>query len=339
MRHTEILALAVVLLAATITVADAARTSTPQPSKARAFELDYLTMVPPLPAGAQKLRVWIPVPGSDAHQRIADLQIQSPAPYRIYRERKFGDQYAYLELVPGKAATPSEIRMSFKTTRQEYRVDLSDPPPSGAAAADKAKPESLAMWLQPDRLVPTDGLIGELSAQHTKGLTRPLDKARAIYNYVVSTMAYDKSGQGWGHGDAVFACTVRKGNCTDFHALFIGMARAAGIPAKFEIGLPLPADKISGEIPGYHCWALFYLEGSGWVPVDASEAWKNPAQREYYFGAFDPDRVLFTQGRDIRLNPPQAGDLLNYFIYPYAELDGRPVELGHRFSFRDLPSH
>jgi transglutaminase-like putative cysteine protease len=253
MRHTEIFALAVILLVATITVENVARTSTRQTRRSRAFEVECLTLVPPLPAGAQKLRVWIPVPQSGDHQRISDLKIESPAPYRIYQEPKFGDQYAYLELVPAKVATPSEIRMSFEATRQEYRADLTDPPGSGAQPPGKANPESLAMWLQPDRLVPTDGIIGELSREHTKGVIQPLDKARAIYNYVVSTMAYDKSGQGWGRGDAVFACTVRKGNCTDFHALFIGMARAAGIPAKFEIGLPLPADKTSGEIPGYHC--------------------------------------------------------------------------------------
>jgi transglutaminase-like putative cysteine protease len=337
MWHTEIFALVVILLAPSITVETVARTSTGQPRKDRAFEVECLTLVPPLPAGARKLRVWVPVPQSGDHQQISNLKIQSPTPYRIYQEPRFSDRYAYLELTPAKVAAPNEIRMSFNATRQEYRADLADPPASGAQPSGKANPESLARWLQPDRLVPTDGMIGELSKEHTKGLNQPLEKARAIYNYVVSTMAYDKSGQGWGRGDAVFACTARKGNCTDFHALFIGMARAAGIPAKFEIGLPLPADKTSGEIPGYHCWALFYLEGTGWVPVDASEAWKNPARREYYFGAFDPDRVLFAQGRDIRLSPPQAGDPLNYFVYPYAELDGKPLELAHKFSFHDLP--
>src|SRR3990167_7123427 len=130
-----------------------------------------------------------------------------------------------------------------------------------------------------------------------------LDKARALFSYVVSTMRYDKTGEGWGRGDALFACTARKGNCTDFHALFIGMMRAVGIPARFEIGFPLPADKSEGQIAGYHCWAQFYLEGVGWIPVDASEAWKNPSKRDYFFGAHDQHRVLFTRGRDIRFNP------------------------------------
>ena len=240
MRHTKIFALVLILLAPSVTVETVARTSTGQPRKDRAFEVECLTLVPPLPAGTQKLRVWIPVPQSGDHQRISNLKIQSPASYRIYQEPKFGDQYAYLELVPAKVATPSEIRVSFEATRQEYRADLTDPVASGAQPPCKANPESLAMWLQPDRLVPTNGMIGELSREHTQGLTQPLDKARAIYNYVVSTMAYDKSGQGWGRGDAVFACTARKGNCTDFHALFIGMEAPPEFPPSSRSGCRCP---------------------------------------------------------------------------------------------------
>ena len=91
-------------------------------------------------------------------------------------------------------------------------------------------------------------------------------------------MKYDKGGTGWGRGDALFACDARRGNCTDFHALVIGMARSVGIPARFAVGLPLPHARGSGEIPGYHCWAELYVRGRGWVPVDASEAVKGPGQ-------------------------------------------------------------
>jgi len=150
-------------------------------------------------------------------------------------------------------------------------------------------------------------------------------------------MRYDKSGEGWGRGDALWACTSKRGNCTDFHSLLIGMMRASGIPARFEIGFPLPEGKTEGDIPGYHCWAEFYLNGVGWVPVDASEAWKNPAKRDYFFGAHDPNRVFFTYGRDISLSSEQKGDPLNYFIYPYAEANGQPLQnLQTHFSFRDV---
>ena len=83
--------------------------------------------------------------------------------------------------------------------------------------------------------------------------------------------------------------------------------------------------------------AEFYLKGYGWVPVDASEASKHPEKKEYFFGAHDENRVQLSIGRDIELSPPQAGAPLNYFIYPYVEVDGVPFkDLQKKFSFRDL---
>ncbi len=195
----------------------------------------------------------------------------------------------------------------------------------------------LERYLQPDKLVPLNGVIADLAKEHTAGDTSQLAKARHIYDYVVATMRYDKSGEGWGRGDAIWACSSKRGNCTDFHSLLIGMMRASGIPARFEIGFPLPEGKNEGDIPGYHCWAEFYLDGVGWVPVDASEAWKNPAKRDYFFGAHDVNRVFFTYGRDLRLSPEQKGDPLNYFVYPYAELNGKPLSgLQTHFAFHDV---
>jgi transglutaminase-like putative cysteine protease len=165
-----------------------------------------------------------------------------------------------------------------------------------------------------------------------------VEKARAIYNHVVATVKYDKSGTGWGRGDIYYACDARRGNCTDFHAIFIGYCRAVGIPARFAIGFPLPADRGAGQVSGYHCWAEFYAKGIGWVPVDASEAAKNPAKREYFFGAHDENRIEFSQGRDLTLAPKQHGEPLNYFIYPYVEIDGKPSSsLEKSFAYRDLP--
>ena len=79
------------------------------------------------------------------------------------------------------------------------------------------------------------------------------------------------------------------------------------------------------------------MDGVGWVPVDTSEANKHPDKREYFFGAHDPHRVLFTLGRDITLQPPQQGPPLNYFIYPYVEVDGKPFDqIANRFHFQDV---
>jgi transglutaminase-like putative cysteine protease len=233
-----------------------------------------------------------------------------------------------------QSASGFDVIVRFAATRREHLVPLTQ----GVYPATKPDP-MLQRYLQPDKLVPLNSTIAELAKEQTAGATTPLDTARRIYDYVVATMRYDKTGEGWGRGDAVWACTSKRGNCTDFHSLFIGMMRSSGIPARFEIGFPLPENKTEGDISGYHCWAEFYLAGIGWVPVDASEAWKNPAKRDFFFGAHDTNRVFFTYGRDIRLSPDQKGDPLNYFIYPYAETNGQPVKnLQTHFSFRDVSS-
>jgi transglutaminase-like putative cysteine protease len=318
---------------ATAVLAPAAAVDAPSPAS-RSFEFKYAVRVQELPKDARRLRLWIPVPTTDGEQEISDLTIKSPVRYRMREEAEYHDHLAYLEVDPRRQPGPLEIELTFKAVRREHRASLAD---RAAGPAAVRRPEDLSRSLAPDRLVPLDGLIARLASEQTKGLERPLDKARAIYDYVLSTMRYDKTGEGWGRGDVMYACNARKGNCTDFHALFIGMMRATGIPARFEIGFPLPRDKTSGEIGGYHCWAEFWVDDLGWVPVDASEGWKDPARRDYFFGAHDANRILFTRGRDIRLDPAQRGEPLNYLVYPYAELDGEPwAGVKASFSFTDL---
>jgi transglutaminase-like putative cysteine protease len=196
----------------------------------------------------------------------------------------------------------------------------------------------LAHYLEADQLVPTTGRIATVSAQLDDHAATPLAQARIIYEYVTSVMRYDKSGSGWGRGDAIYACDVRHGNCTDFHSLFIALARASGIPARFTIGFPLglkPAD----AIPGYHCWTEFFVGGQ-WIPVDASEAWKHPPRHDYYFGNLDADRVAFAMGRDLTLSPPQEGGPVNFLIYPLVQVDGRPLStdrVKNKFEYSNLP--
>jgi transglutaminase-like putative cysteine protease len=312
----------------------------PAPSRTNAsvrnFEFTYLTKIPSTPAGAKTLRMWIPLPQSDPYQAISGLKVESPFPYTKHRDPEYGNEYLYLQVPAASVNSVTEVRMSFQVRRHEHRVALDTQ--LATAQLRGLKPPDLHRFLQPDRLVPLQGVIEELSAQETRGIQDPLGKARAIYNYVIASMRYDKSGTGWGNGDAIWACTSKRGNCTDFHSLFIGMARAAGIPSRFEIGFPLPGDQHEGAIAGYHCWAQFYVESYGWVPVDASEAWKHPDKKDYFFGAHDDNRVQFSVGRDIRLDPLQQGDPLNYFVYPYAELDGKPFAVESKFSFQDRAS-
>jgi hypothetical protein len=206
-----------------------------------------------------------------------------------------------------------------------------DQPPRNTSAAQLATIDF--------RLGDTRALVDQAARKSSFNVFKQspeLEKARAIYDYVFTTMRYDKSGTGWGHGDTLWACDSKRGNCTDFHSVFMSMARSQHIPARFEIGFPLPADKHSAEIPGYHCRAEFYTGQTGWVPIDISEAWKHQEKRDYFFGAHDNSRVQFTMGRDLTLNPKQSGPALNYFVYPYVEVDGKEYpNVSIDFSFRD----
>ena len=304
----------------------------------RSFSFTYQVHVPPQ-ADAKSSHLWIPLPQNDSYQSISGLRMESPVSHTEGREPQYQNPFAVFTPTPAQAAAGYDVTLLFNATRREHAVDVHSPALQTAGAPSSSDP-LMQRYLEPDKLVPLNGTIAELAKQQTAGDTTPLQKARHIYDYVVATLRYDKTGEGWGRGDAIWACTSKRGNCTDFHSLFIGMMRSAGIPARFEIGFPLPEGKTEGEIPGYHCWAEFYLNGAGWIPVDASEAWKNPAKRDYFFGAHDDNRVFFTYGRDIVLSPQQQGAPLNYFIYPYAEADGQPVKgLASHFSFRDLPSN
>jgi transglutaminase-like putative cysteine protease len=305
--------------------------SSAPPDRLRSFKFTYHADIPVSNSSAKKFEAWIPLPREDAFQQVRDLKLETPVRFEIVDQGTNGNRVAHLEAsAPLPATVP--VTMTFATTRREEAADMV------AAARDVPEPTEghFVAYLKPNRLVPLTGRIAQVSANLAETDVTPLEQARVDYEYVTSIMKYDKSGKGWGRGDALYACDVRRGNCTDFHSLFIGLARARGIPARFTIGFPIGSAK-SGDVPGYHCWAEFY-SGGVWVPVDASEAWKHPDRHDYYFGHLDAARVAFTMGRDLVLKPPQNGEPLNYLIYPYAELDGTAVpqkEIKAKFSYAD----
>ena len=306
--------------------------------RSRTFVLTTTATVPVPPAGTKTLDLWLPVPHTDASQDVRDLKIDSPVPYKI-EKGAFGNQMLHLR--PSTLPTaPLVVKLTAQITRREHlNLRASGPTAATGAKAKKEKTDpDMARWLAPDRLVPLDAKIKQQAEEVVAkaNAKTPLEKARAIYEHVVSTVTYDKTGQGWGRGDIYYACDARRGNCTDFHAIVVGYCRALGIPARFSIGLPLPAQRGKGEVKGYHCWAEFYTPETGWVPIDASEAAKNPDKRAYFFGAHDENRVEFTRGRDVTLAPKQAGPPLNYFVYPYAEADGKPLEVGRMYEYADV---
>jgi transglutaminase-like putative cysteine protease len=280
------------------------------------------------------VRVWIPRASTDSNQNVVLKKVNGPVALHERLAEPFGNHILYGELLHPQPG-PVEFTVEYRVTRKEYSQGGYESLRKAGRAATPA-PKDLARFLAPDQLVPIDGKIKELADENTRGKQGTVEKAQALYNYVFQTVRYDKSGTGWGRGDSLWVCDAKHGNCTDFHSLFISLARAEGIPARFEIGFPVPG-AAEGTIPGYHCWAAFFESGVGWVPVDISEAWKDPRKHDYFFGSLDANRVQFTVGRDLTLQPKQAGGPLNYFIYPYVEVDGKPFEgVDKKFWFHEI---
>jgi transglutaminase-like putative cysteine protease len=298
----------------------------------RHFTFHYGFTVKSLPAG-ERVRIWIPAAHSDAFQEVKVISANGDLTLKKTHESTFGNEMYFAEA--GKA---KEAELHFEVVydvvrHQRLTLGVSTPHLAEVKLNERERKQDLA----PDKLVPVTGLPAELAVKVTEGKAMPLEKARAIYDYVFTTMRYDKTGTGWGRGDVLYACDAKKGNCTDFHSLFMAMARSQGIPARFEIGFPLPPEKHAGEIAGYHCWADFFEPQHGWIPVDISEAWKHQEKRDYFFGAHDTNRVQFTMGRDLELNPKQDGAPLNYFVYPYVEVAGKEYpNVSTAFSFADV---
>ncbi|MBI5115613.1 thioredoxin family protein [Candidatus Poribacteria bacterium] len=302
----------------------------------RTVDVTYRFIIRDIPDGAQRVVAWIPLPLTDSRQNLESFRVENGRPYAVVSEPEYGDQFIQFDLSREVSERPGEITASavFHVQRKAYR-ELGMEPPAPVSEV------ILARFLAPDRLVPVGGKIAEEARRVAGDVDEPLVRARRLYDHIVNSVKYDKSGTGWGRGDAIYVCDSRAGNCTDFHSLFIGEARSLGIPARFIMGIPLPPNASEGLIPGYHCWAEFYVHGHGWIPVDASEASKDRSKEDALFGGLDANRVAFTVGRDIHI-PGTSGDSLNYVIYPYVEVDGKPyAKVETQFSFRDagVPPH
>jgi len=298
----------------------------------RHFTFHYGFSVRNVPSG-QKIEVWFPQAHSDEFQQVKVVSVMGDLSIERTHESKYLNSIFHA-VAARTIRNEYNFEVEYDVIRRE-RIALSR---ASMRPNDVMVPvEQANQYLRPDRLVPVSGKLASIAAKEVGGRTGTLARARALYDYVFQTMRYDKTGTGWGRGDAEWACDSRRGNCTDFHSVFISMARSQHIPARFEIGFSLPAQKSAAEIAGYHCWADFYDSQYGWVPVDISEAWKDPDKRDYFFGAHDSNRVQFSIGRDLVLNPPQAGAPLNYFVYAYVEVNGKQWEnISNHFFFRDV---
>lgn len=279
-----------------------------------AFEFRYRVKLPNI---SNTARLWIPFAQTDAFQKVELISINTPIDYRTLDETKYGNKVFFFELAPKDNAKAIDIR---------YRVQRSEKPAYAAPANDLQK------CLESDRLVPIDRNFKEIAQGITKDKKGDLVRARALYDYIIDSMRYMKYGSGWGKGDAAYACNIRTGNCSDYHSLFISLARAIGIPARFAIGASIPSERNNGGIDGYHCWAEFYAEGK-WYPVDISEADKYSSLATYYFGHHSANRLELSRGRDLTVEPGPASGPINFLAYPVLEINNEPVKIVPEFSF------
>jgi transglutaminase-like putative cysteine protease len=259
----------------------------------------------------------VPIIPETPYQRILDVSIESTADYTLTREGEFGNPMLHTVLAPADGAT-RVLKISYGVERLPvlHRLD-----PSCARAL--VSPAVFARHLAAETHVDVNDKTRLLVRKITGAESNPVAQARRIYDYVTSCMTYDATQQSW-KGNTEHALTCSVGNCNDVHALFISLARPAGIPARLIIGQalePPPPGQPTCELCGYHCWIEFFYPGLGWVPVDASCACKYG--KHALFGDLEMNHIAWSVGRDLRLAPPQQGECILFFAGPYAEVDGK----------------
>ena len=260
------------------------------------------------------VKAWIPIPQTTRNQKILNLTIDTDLNMYMAKDVLYGNTFI---IIDGQVVAPQSVDITTMFTRYETK-----------SYYDQTNARQLELYLAEMDLVPRDERFEKINNSLSGN---GLQFGHDLYTYVLEHMTYDKSGEGWGQGDAIYACDIAKGNCTDYHSLFNAVARTHGIPARFNIGFSIPEGK-EGHIKGYHCWTEFYVADNGWIPVDISEADKHIEKTDYYFGNLDERRLMLTVGRDIRLPSGSPYDVVNYIVYPYVKLDGK-VSDSFRTSF------
>lgn len=287
-------------------------------------------------------RLWLPVPQCDS------------AGYQVCTGRAWNgtaDEADFIEKAPHAAPTffavwrgedPSEIVVTSDVATRDRAVALDD-----AADLKPVYPAAVREFLKATPNMPIDGIVRSTALEATRGAHTPLAKARAIYDWVVENSFRDPTVRGCGRGDIKFMLETGNmgGKCADINSLFVGLARAAGIPAREVFGIRIaPSNqfpslglKSSDASKAQHCRAEFYLTGVGWVPVDPADVRKAVleenlpldapsivALRERLFGSWEMNWVGFNHARDFRLHTYSPGGMLNFFMYPHAEIDQVP---------------
>ncbi|MGH7368814.1 MAG: transglutaminase-like domain-containing protein [Candidatus Rokuibacteriota bacterium] len=284
-------------------------------------------------------RAWLPMPlavDTDYQKSLGHNWTGNAAVARIYRDDKYGAGVFYAEWPAGESAPGVEVTSRFAV--RDRLVDLAKPG-MNAAPEDRA---TLNLYRQSTRLIRTDGIVKKTSQQIVKGIEKDADKARAIYEWVVENTFRDPKVRGCGVGDirAMLETGNLSGKCADLNALFVGLARAAGVPARDVYGVRA-ADSVefkclgkSGDISrAQHCRAEFYTASHGWVPVDPADVRKvvleerggipldDPTTRKArakLFGQWEMNWLAYNYAHDVKLLNSKE-DAIGYLMYPQAE--------------------
>jgi transglutaminase-like putative cysteine protease len=232
------------------------------------------------------------------------------------------------------------LSMTSRVSLKNYAVDLS--PRATASPASRAE---LDYFLQPSRYVPTDGIVKQTALKATAGATTDIQKARALYEWVVENTFRDPKVRGCGRGDIrhMLDSGDMGGKCADLNALYVGLARSVGLPARHVYGLRIAKSELGYKslgLPtdiatkGQHCRVEVYLREHGWVPVDPADVRKVALEeppgnrrlsdaivsraREHLFGSWEMNWMAYNYAHDVEL-PGSANKPVVYFMYPQAE--------------------
>jgi len=314
------------------------RANADDPTKWRTFEvITKVEFIDPLGA----VRVWVPVPllnNTDYFKREGDTWTGNFKAARSVQVDRYGTGLVFAEWLPTEKAPSLEIKSNFMT--RDRQVDLNKKP-DASIQEDKAV---LDYFKKPSKLIKTDGIVADTARGITQGKKSDVDKAQAIYAWIVDNTFRDPKVRGCGIGDisTMLETGYLGGKCADLNALYVGLARAAGLPARDVYGVRCAAssefkslgkaDDITGA---QHCRAEVYLTGYGWVPVDPADVRKvvleeNPPEllplddpkvqraRAKLFGAWEMNWLPYNYSHDVKL-PQSNGPEIGFLMYPQGE--------------------
>ena len=324
--------------------APARRHFRPAPGAWRTFEVT--TRVDVLQAEGQT-RVWLPVPSIDSDwQRSVASSFASNGQARVGSDAVYGARLLQVTFAPGERQPWVEL-----TSRLQTRDRATDWQAAGRPV--RADAASLQFWTRPTALLPTDGIVRETARQATRGARTDVEKARAIYDWVVANTWREPKVRGCGEGDirTMLETGNLGGKCADLNAVFVGLCRAAGLPARDVYGLRLAPSafgykELSGNPASLkgaqHCRAEVWLQAHGWVAMDPADVakvmrletpeWIKTTQHpvvtpvyEGLFGGWEGNWLGWNMAHDVAL-PGAEGPQLGFLMYPVCETAGERLD-------------